>query len=763
MNTFEDRISMTDIARLAEVGVTAVSNWRKRHSDFPGAHQSSGRELFVAGEIAQWLAGRKISKNELSPGDSPGATYGDRFLRNLPRPEAFASVPANAVKRASVGEWEQQLWAALDRSRGRYDVGSQVELVLGLLYLRVHWPELWQQLIREPNEGAVRDLLVQVELPADSHAPRVALFDEILRFTKDDRALVETIRSLSLVNLSCSGADSSVVAHIVDQVLAWFERSTGKMGGAPVTPDCLVRCMVGLVDPRPRDHVYDPFCRSGELLAAAATHVEFCGGEADGLAVSGQAWDERSWRLTKLNSVLHGVNADLEISNTLHVDMHPDRRYDVVLANPPFNISFWSGNREVDDQRWPYGVPPAYNANFAWLQHVVSKLAPDGRAAVLMPNVTTTVGNPAEAAIRARMVEASVVDCVVALPGRLFRSTGIPVALWLLRGADDKAYPEILLIDATGLGAMADRVQRVLADEDLERIFQEYHAWRDRRSTRMYQGTAGFARSASHAEIQERDYVLNPRVYVQPIVAEMRPERSLEVLNELRADLNDLRERSMDARAALDARLAAIAVGQLPGDAVRDGWTQVPLGEACDVLAGPGTLDRGERQPSWAPVVLPRNIKHNRITDDELEAVKPQNASKLSRYRLAPGDVVCTRTGTLGRYGLVQPEQGNWLLGPGCMRLRPTERVDPGYLTYYLNSPAASAWLSGNATGSAIQYISTKTLGRMPLALPPLAVQREIGAILGTLDSDIMIQSQISTTTQALGDLLLPLLMRETS
>ncbi len=752
-------MSMTDIARLAEVGVTAVSNWRKRHSDFPGVRQSSGQELFVAGEIAQWLAGRKISKNGLNSCDSPGATYGDRFLRNLLRPEGLTPAPENAAKCASVGEWKQQLWAALDRSRGSYDVGSYVELVLGLLYLRVRRPELWQQLIREPDEGAVRDLLVQVELPTDPYAPRVALFEAILKFTKDDRALVETIRSLSLVDLSGSGADASAAAHIVDQVLAQFERSRGKMGDALVTPDCLVRCMVGLVDPRPQDHVYDPFCRSGELLAAATTHMECCGGEPQGLSVSGQAFNERFWRLTKMNAMLHGVNVDLDISDTLYIDMHPDRRYDVVLANPPFNLSFWSRNREVDDQYWPYGVPPAHNANFAWLQHVVSKLTPGGRAAVLMPNVTTTVGNTAEAAIRARMVEAGVVDCVVVLPERLFRSTGISVALWLLRGAGEKASPEILLIDATGLGAMSDRVQRVLTDEDIERIFREYHAWRDRRSAGMYSGTPGFARSAGHAEIQERDYVLNPRVYVQPVVAEMRPERSLEAINELRADLNDLRVRSLDVRAALDAELAAIFVGRLPGDAVDDRWTQVPLGEACDVLAGPGTLDRGEHQLSWLPVVLPRNIKHNRITGDELEAVKPQNALKLSRYRLAAGDVVCTRTGTLGRYGLVQPEQANWLLGPGCMRLRPTERVDPGYLTYYLNSPGAYAWLNGNATGSAIQYISTKILGRMPLALPPLAVQREIGAILGALDSEIMIQSQIGTTTQALRDLLLPLLM----
>ncbi len=752
---------MTDVARLAEVGITAVSNWRKRHSDFPSTRGTSGQELFMSDEIGQWLGGRKISKNDLKVGEAPGATYGDRFLRNLPRPGASAPV-GGAAKPQPVAEWGQQLWTTLGRSRGSYDMGSYVGLVLGLLYLRARVPDLWQRLIRETDGSAVRDLLVQVELPADPYTPRASLFEAIPRAPEEDRALVETVRALNGVNLSFPGATTPAVAHLADYLLTWFDRVEGAMGGEYFTPNSLVRCMVELVDPGPGDHVYDPFCKSGELLVAAANHMESRGAEADDLSVSGQALSERFWHLTRLNATLHGIKVDLgsRPSGTLRSDAHPGRRFDAVLANPPFNMSDRQGEYgEDDDQRWPYGAPPRHNANFAWLQFVVSKLAPHGRAAVLMPNMTTTVGNAAEAAIRARMVKAGVIACVVALPSQLFRSTGIPMSLWLLRGAGEKASPKILFIDATGLGAMADRTQRVLTEEDLKRILREYHAWRDRRSVGEYKGLAGFARSADHTEIHEHDYVLNPRVYVQPTVAEVRPDRSLRAINELRADLDELRARSLDVRAALDAELAGIVVDQLPADAAHDRWEPVPLGEACDVLAGPGTVDRGERRPSWVPIVLPRNIKHNRIIVDELDAVEPKSASKLSRYRLAAGDIVCTRTGTLGRYGLVQPEQAHWLLGPGCMRLRPTERVDSEYLTYYLNSPVAYAWLMGNATGSAIQYISTKTLGRMPLALPPLSVQREVGTILGALDSEIVIQSQVGGVTQALRDLLLPLLM----
>lgn len=531
--------------------------------------------------------------------------------------------------------------------------------------------------------------------------------------------------------------------------------------GEHFIPDSLVRCMVELVDPQSRDLVYDPFCRFGKLLAGAAAHVERGAGEPGGLLVSGQALSEWSWRLTKLNVALHGVDVDLGTrpSHALHDDVFSGRQFDVILANPPFNTCYWAAPGEPGDQHWPYGVPPDSNSNFAWLQHVASRLVPGGRAAVLMANMATMTQNTAEAAIRARMVNAGVIDCVVALPRQLFRSTRIPVSLWLLRGVGDQVVPETLFIDATGMGAMADRIQCVLDDEDIRQIVREYHAWRDHHSTGKYEGTAGFARSVAHTEIVEGDYVLNPRAYVHPTVSEVCPERSLNQINKLRADLNDLRARSLEVRVLLDAQLAGITVGKLPDDAVPGGWAMVSLGEACEVLAGPGTVDRGRRQPSWTPLVLPRNIKQNRITDDELDAVAPRVASKLMRYRLAPGDVVCTRAGTLGRYGLVQAEQADWLLGPGCMRLRSNERVDPGYLTYYLGSPVAYAWLMDNATGSAIRHISTKTLSGMPLALPPLPTQREMAAVLGVLDSEIAIHRQICGATQSLRDLLMPLLM----
>jgi type I restriction enzyme M protein len=760
MSSFEDRLSLTDIAALAEVGVTAVSNWRKRHPDFPGARRSSGQELFIAGEIAQWLRDRKVPRNRCRAGEGSGSTYGERFLRNLGIADPASTAAVTTAETGPIVGGEQRLRAAAELLRDHYDAASSAEFMLGLLYLKIAEPELWQGLIREFPEGkASRDLLAQTELPSGPGAPRVPLFRMSALTPMVDGSLVELAHAIDVIDFGSSHGASSIAAQVCDGLLAQIAREMGRQGGH-FTPDSLARCMIELADPRSQDLVYDPFCGSGELLAAAAAHVERSGGKSNGLRISGQARSEWSWRMTKINLALHEVSGKvgIHLSDALREDPFPGMQFDVVLANPPFNVTNWAPE-SLRGQNWPYGVPPAGNANFAWLQHVAAKLAPGGRAAVLMPNGASTTRKTAEAAIRARMVDAGVIECVVALPEHLFRATLIPVSLWILRGAGHRGAPEILFIDATGMGAMADRVQRVLTDEDINRIQRELQAWRARQSAGRYEATTGFARSVAPTEIRATDYMLSPPAYVRPAVPPVRPERSLILINELRSELADLQGRSMEVRAMLDAQLAGLAVGPAPEKAPLHGWAMTQLGEACDVLAGPGAVDRGERQQPPTPLVLPRNIKQNRITDVDLDTVDPLTAAKLARYRLAPGDVVCTRTGTLGRYGLVQDEQEDWLLGPGCMRLRPKEQILPSYLTYYLSSPAAYGWLMDNATGSAIRQINTETLNRMPLALPPLSTQREIAAVLGAFDAEIAIHGLIGATTQALRDTLLPLLM----
>jgi type I restriction enzyme M protein len=358
-------------------------------------------------------------------------------------------------------------------------------------------------------------------------------------------------------------------------------------------------------------------------------------------------------------------------------------------------------------------------------------------------------------AIRKGMIEAGVVECVIALPPQLFRSTGIPTMVWILCGADAaSSLSETLFIDARDLGEMVEHAKRRLVGDDIARIVNEYRRWRDR-SVTEFTGRDGFSRSVNHEEVGENDHVLTPARYTG--LAAERPDtaRFVADLDALRGEFDDLSKRAEEAHAALGARVAALVAGQRPaGDGV-----SVRLDSICDVLLGPGTVSRSGRQPLWTPLILPRNIKNDRIMHDDLDVVPPATAERMARYQLIAGDIVSARAGTLGRYGLVLDDQAGWLLGPGCVRFRPNDQVNSDYLTSYLGSPAARHWLTEHATGSAIQHVNAATLRAMPIWLPSLATQHAILEFLSPLHAAASIHSRISATTRELHDLLVPALM----
>lgn len=737
--TMQHRLSMTEVARLSGVKPSAVSNWRRRYADFPSASRSSGQELYAADEIARWLASRKIAKDDLKAGEAPGDTYGDRFLRNLGVRRGIAhNEPADELP---VAQWGRRLLPWAMRLQANSDLGVSAEVILGLLYLRLRQPSSWRRLTEEPHGRSIRALLARlaVKVGPDDHSVRP--FRRLASMPEADGVLVELVRAIG--SIAFSRPDD--VARLGSYLLAEFERAAGRKGGEHFTPAELARCMVKLADPRAHHSVYDPFCKAGELLSAAAVHVT----ERDALSLAGQASNEQSWTLTKLNLALHGINVDLDASPSLALaeDRHANHRFDVVLANPPFNLRLGAQSDEPDDKRWLYGSPPRDRANFAWLQHVVGKLAPEGRAAVLMPNSATNSEDNAEADIRARMVAAGVIDCVIALPARLFSSTEIPVSLWMLRAPGGAPQDEILFVDATGLGVQSVRGQRILTAADVERIFREYRDWHDRPPSGTPTVTAAFSRAVSLDEIRERRFLLDPLAYVGPGAPEAsRP--LLEAINDLRADLDDLHARSAAIREEGDERLSSYVTQGVPAS-----WRRVSLGDVCAVVPAPGTIDRKNRQQSGIPFVTSRNIRDKRLVG-EFDGVALWFAAKLARYRLEPGDVICTRIGAAVRAGLVLPEQAGWLVGPGCLRLRPGEQVDPGYLTFYLSSPGAIHWLERRGiVGTTIRHISAGRLVQMPLLLPPMSVQREISQVLGALDEELAVQDRISASTRQLRDL----------
>jgi type I restriction enzyme M protein len=567
-------VSLAAIARAAEVRPAAVSMWRHRGQGFPAPERIEGQDLFSTTAVAQFLDGRRIPRNTRKEGEPVGTTYGERFRRNLGLPRFLVqdATAQHATDRSERSEkmLERNLWQALDKYRGAADLGTYMELLLGMLVLcsndHARWAELVRAVELPHHRGGITELLDRAMRAHEEANPdlRGALPDVSPRVW-EDRHLAAIIRLLNrivtrggLEDKRLTAAPAAVVCRFL---LARFATSEGLRGGEFYTPAHLVRIMVQLTAPRPTEQICDPCCGSGDTLVGTAGHVEQYVGSS-GPTVSGQALSARSWRLAKLNLAIHGIAADLgsHPANALLEDLHTQRRFDVVLTNPPFNMSGWSDGRAAADPRWRYGVPPEHNANFAWLQHVTSMLSERGRAAVLMANGASASQNPRERVIRAAMVDDGVVDCIIALPPKLFQFTAISVTLWLLKRPSRQKNPEVLFVDATATGSLVDRSHQILTDEDTDRIVSTYNEWRSRRKSDDHEGIAGFSRCVSVEQIRERGYVLNPRRYVSTPTVSVDKENAAEALQRLAVELQRLHTQSEKVDAHVEQALRRVGV-----------------------------------------------------------------------------------------------------------------------------------------------------------------------------------------------------------
>jgi type I restriction enzyme M protein len=734
-------LALTDIANYAEVGVSAVSNWRKRHADFPQPFEISGQELFAIEEVVRWLSHRKIARNSLHSREVPGTTYGDRFIRNggisAPSSKAEPSYAHEEVR----ADWINQLWQIMDLLRSDFEPVSALDFIMALLYLRITNQELWRMTAEQRSWAAVSRMLRDVSVRADN----VPLFPTVTPNLSGGQQLVEAIRLFDDIDLESVGA-----ASIFDALLERSNRNLGRQGGH-FTPPSVVKCMVELLDPRSTNTVYDPSCGSGELLVAAAQH----GAES----LFGQAMNGRSLRMTLLNLSMHGSEADLRIGGPeiLH-GAFPAEQFDIVLSNPPFSITLPD---DVEQDAWPFEAPTKRASNFAWLQLAVHKLRPGGRAGILMPN-GTLFASGVSAEIRRKMIDDGVVEGIIAFPAGLFADTGIPVSLWLVRRPkpDEPNPPVVLFIDATTMGVANERPQRVLREEEIAKIAHEYRHWRGFGYSGKSVNSPGFARSVGIEEIRQNDYNFQPRRYVGvEIDRRYAPVDMLSVNIELlQRDLDELTEQAKRTRRNVDAHLKELQ------DSTAEEWRKVPLGDICRIHAGPGAVDRqrGRTVQGWTPLVLPRNIKRGYLSHDELDTVSPEIAEKFGNYGLQPGDIVCARSGTLGRYGLVRGAENGWLLGPSCMRLRPVNsEVVPAYLVLYLNSPEVGRWITSESRGStAIPHINAATMRELLIPIPPVSMQQQIVTVMELINTHLEQHQQGASMMQSLRDLVFPTLMQ---
>ena len=505
---------------------------------------------------------------------------------------------------------ESSLFKTADKLRGNMEPSDYKHVALGLIFLK-HISDGFeakhQQLLAEYPEGAedpdeyLAENIFWVpldarwsHLQANAKQPTIGkLIDEAMIaieklnpslkgvLPKDyGRPALSAVMLGELIDLISGialgqGKDRArdLLGRVYEYFLGQFAGSEGKRGGEFYTPRSVVRTMVEMLEPY-KGRVYDPCCGSGGMFVQSEKFVEAHGGRLGDIAIYGQESNYTTWRLCKMNLAVRGIDADIRWNSegSFHKDELPDLRADVILANPPFNISDWGGERLREDARWRYGIPPAGNANFAWLQHILHHLSPAGTAGVVLANGSMSSTQSGEGEIRKAMIEGpngndGVVDCMIALPGQLFYSTQIPACLWFL--ARDKSNGiardrrlrdrrgEVLFIDARKLGHMVDRTRREFSDADIARIADTYHAWR---LGEGYDDVPGFCKSASIEEIRAHGHVLTPGRYVGAEAAAEDDTTFAERFNALQEQLEAQFAEAEELTATIRARLAGVGL-----------------------------------------------------------------------------------------------------------------------------------------------------------------------------------------------------------
>jgi len=482
----------------------------------------------------------------------------------------------DGITTASVG-FEKQLWAAADKLRGSLDASEYKHVVLGLVFLKyisdkfnIRYKELvdegqgfeedrdeyighntfyvppsarWDFVAKSahlPDIGKIVDEAM-VAIERENSRLKNVLPKNFSRPELDKRRLGEVIDLFTNVNVAQSGEGKDVLGRVYEYFLSMFASAEGKRGGEFFTPSYVVRTLVEVIEPF-HGRVYDPCCGSGGMFVQSAKFVEAHGGNPFNISVYGQESNPTTWKMCAMNLAVHGIEADLGPQNadTFHNDLHRDLRADFVLANPPFNLSDWGGERLREDPRWRFGIPPAGNANYAWIEHMFSKLAPTGRAGFVLANGSLSTQTGGEGEIRKRMIKDYVVECIVSLPPQLFYSTQIPVSLWFLSRRKERPG-EILFIDARKLGYMEDRVHKALSDADIARIAGTCHAWRTQKD---YSDVPGFCKAATLKDVEAQDFILTPGRYVGLEAQEEDVEDFEEKMARLTGELAELFEKS---------------------------------------------------------------------------------------------------------------------------------------------------------------------------------------------------------------------------
>lgn len=509
--------------------------------------------------------------------------------------------------------FETKLWQAADKLRNNMDAAEYKHVVLGLIFLKyisdafleryaflskeaadpgsefyvpnqddrafvvedrdeylaenVFWvpkEARWENLQKNAKQPTIGKIIDEAMAAIERENPALkgVLPKDYARPALDKQRLGELIDLIGTISMgSAEHKSQDILGRVYEYFLGQFASAEGKKGGQFYTPRSVVQLLVEMLAPY-KGRVYDPCCGSGGMFVQSESFIEEHGGRRGDISIFGQESNPTTWRLAKMNLSIRGIESNLgpHHGDSFHQDLHKDLKADYIIANPPFNTSDWGGERLAGDVRWKYGTPPTGNANFAWVQHFIHHLAPNGVAGFVLANGSMSSNTSGEGTIRKNIVEADLVDCMVSLPGQLFYSTQIPVCLWFLarnknNGQSRDRRGETLFLDARKMGSMISRVHRELTKEDIERLAGTYHAWREGKD---YEDVQGYCKGARLDEIRSHDYILTPGRYVGIEEAEEDAEPFEEKMARLTADLAEMFAKSRQLEEEIKKRLGAI-------------------------------------------------------------------------------------------------------------------------------------------------------------------------------------------------------------
>ncbi len=450
--------------------------------------------------------------------------------------------------------FEQKLWSSADKLRSNMDAAEYKHVVLGLIFLKYisdAFTEVYEKLRKEKDsdpedvdEYVSRRIFFVPKEARWEHLQANAKKQEIGKFLDEAMDIIErdnpSLKGVLPKNYARPGLNKQRLGELIDLIgtiglgdkenrskdilgrvyeyfLGEFASAEGKKGGQFYTPRSIVKLLTEMLEPYKR-RIFDPCCGSGGMFVQSEKFVEAHGGKIKDISVYGQESNQTTWKLCKMNMAIRGIDSNIKWGDAFHDDQHKDLKADFILANPPFNDSDWNGELLQEDVRWKFGMPPKNNANFAWVQHFIHHLNPTGVAGFVLANGSMSSNTSNEGEIRKNIINADMVDCMVALPSQLFYNTMIPACLWFVtRNKKDHSFKDrrgqILFIDARNMGVMIDRRHRELTDDDVEKIATTYHSWRGENKLK-YEDVTGFCKSAKLGEVEKNNFILTPGRYV---------------------------------------------------------------------------------------------------------------------------------------------------------------------------------------------------------------------------------------------------------